>query len=107
MGIEIDLDNLLDLVHDRFFSLSRCVYRRDKADFLLPFGDEADRTFDQQLMRITNVLAVDIKDDARVETYDINTVVLSASDVRIISAFPMEIKLATGSGARIHVTRNT
>lgn len=103
--IDIDLENLLDLVHDRFFELSQCVYREDEEEFLLFFGDEGDSTFNRNTMRVTNVSRVGIRDEARVDTYDINKVAISPSTVRIVSAFPVEITLTIGSSGKIHISR--
>lgn len=104
--IIIDLDTLLDLVHDRWFDLSECEVDRVCGEFCLSFADAPSGPYRDKLLRVTDVLDVQIRDKAETQTYDINEIHITPASVLIECSIPLEIELAVGAASRIYVLKH-
>jgi hypothetical protein len=103
--ISVDLDTLLDLVHDRWFDLTECEFDREGREFRLSLADAPSGPYRDKLLRVTDVLDVQIRDKAETQTYDINEIHITPASVLIECSIPLEIELAVGEDSRIYITK--
>ena len=103
MKILTDEGGLAELVHDRWFDVGEVRYLEEEKEFRLHFSTKRKGPYDENLLRITNVTGVEIKDEASLELYNLRTVEITPNSVRLISSFPLEILLTVNEGSEISV----
>ncbi len=104
----LELDRVLDYVHDRYFDLDAIKYDRSTNDFCIPLTVISERTLNQEVFAfwrkwknpiydakliVSNVLEVNIKDDAQIGEADINRIHVVNEKLVIECGIPVKISL--------------
>lgn len=96
MRISTDLDGLLDLIHDRWFDLTECVFDQGRREFRLSLSDGRKGPYRQKLLIVADVTDVAIRDEAQIQIYDLCNVRITSSSIHMLSGMPLEIVLTIG-----------
>ncbi|MEJ7652512.1 MAG: hypothetical protein WKH64_03730 [Chloroflexia bacterium] len=67
MRISTDLDGLLDLIHDRWFDLTECVFDQGRREFRLSLSDRRKGPYRQKLLIVADVTDVAIRDEVQIQ----------------------------------------
>lgn len=90
-----DLWTVLDLVHDRWFDLTEVNFDKERGEVIIPLGEQRRGPCRDRQLRFTGVLALEIKDEAKIGRYDLANIEIdsSSSSMRIRSGFPLAINM--------------
>jgi hypothetical protein len=90
-----DLWTVLDLVHDRWFELTQVSFDQRLGEVTISLGEKRRGPYKDRLLKITGVLALEIKDEVRIGQYDLSNIEIdsSSSSIVIKSGFPLEMRL--------------
>lgn len=104
--ILIDRFTLLDLVHDRWFALESFTFDREKQEAQLFLGERRNGPYNEKILKITDVLNVEIDDEAQIGIYDLADIQIAASSIRLESAMSLVITLTIGVTCEISLIQN-
>ena len=109
MGINCftDLWTVLDLVHDRWFDLEQVSFDQQHGSVCICLGEKRSGPYRDRLLKITGVLAMEIRDEAKIGQYDLSDIEIdsSSSSIRIKSGFPFEIRLKMAENGSVSVLK--
>ncbi len=102
-----DLWTVLDLVHDRWFELAQVSFDQQRGEVSICLGEKRRGPYRDRLLKITGVLALEIKDEAKIGQYDLSDIEIdsSSSSIRIKSGFPLEIRLKMAENGSVSVLK--
>ena len=104
--ILIDRFTLLDLIHDRWFDLESFTFDHEKQEAQLFLGERRKGPYDEKILKITDVLDVEIDDTAQIGIYDLADIQITASSIRLESAMSLVITLTIGVTCEISLIQN-
>jgi hypothetical protein len=105
MQIFIDMDSLLDLIHDRYFDLAECEFDQARHEFRVGFSDSREGPYNEKFLIVTDVSDVAIHDEAQIQIYDLCEVHTGPSTVCLVSCVPLEIELTVGNNCSLCLWR--
>ena len=98
------LPDLLDEIHDRYFSLDDITYDKNILEWMLFFGESRKGPF-ERLLRISGVTDYICNDPEKIVIYDMNklTVDLARNLITLECNVPLDIKLHIRPDFEIYV----
>ena len=105
LRFETDRSGILDLIHDRWFELAQVKFDQQNGEVTFSLGEKRKGPFADKILKITGVINILIKDNAKIGIYDFCDLIpdYSSSSVRITSGFPLEIIIEVGQQCSIYV----
>src|SRR5882724_7241526 len=98
-----NLRSIQGLIHDYWFDLNQVHHDFQQGTVRLGLGEGKKGPFDKRIITVTNVLKMDIIDEAEIQTYDLNRIEVTREHVRIVSNFPLEIRLAVREDSELSI----
>lgn len=98
-----NLESMQSLVHDYWFDLNQIVHDNQRATVKLGLGEHKKGPYDERIITVTNVLEIKSIDEARIQIYTLNRIEGVAGCVRLISNFPLEVRLKVGEGSELSI----
>jgi hypothetical protein len=102
MRILANLESLQSLIHDYWFDLDQVLHDAQQRTVRLGLGGHKRGPYDQRIIMVTHVLRVSVMDEAEIQLYDMNRIE-AAGRIRLVSNFPLEIRLAVSSGSELSI----
>lgn len=104
MPILIDQLILRELVHDHWFDLTKVEWDKSARQVTVHIGEDRQPPYRDRVLRIFGVVSMEVRDEARIQFYDIGDVIVENTRVRIVSNFPCEICIDTDTDAGISLS---
>jgi hypothetical protein len=100
LKIIADLGSVLDLIHDRWFDLEQVSFDRQKCEVNVYLGDKRKGPYHDGQLKITGVLSLDVKDEAKIGIYDLCEIKV---DIPLSSILIIRLSVSDqiGSGRRV------
>ena len=103
MKILVNLESLQSLIHDYWFDLEQLLHDVQQGTVKLGLGQHKRGPYDERIITVTGVLQVSVMDEAEIQLYDMNRIEAAAGRIRLMSNFPLEIRLAVSAGAELSI----
>jgi len=103
MRILANLESLQSLIHDYWFDLDQVLHDVQQGTVRLGLGGRKRGPYDERIITVTGVLQISVVDEAEIQLYDMNRIEAAAGRVRLVSNFPLEIRLAVREGAELSI----
>lgn len=104
LRILTDRLSLLDLVHDRQFDLDEFTFDETRREVRLHIGSyNWEGPCNDKLLRITDVLHVEIHDEPQIQMYSVFDVQITPPSIRIEANESLEIVLTVGEKCEIFI----
>lgn len=102
-----DRTGLLDLVHDSWFDLADVKFDQERKEVVFRLGPAKKGPYNYRLIKITDALRFEVRDEANIQIYDFCDLQVDASfsSIRITSGFPLEIRITVGDKSQICVIK--
>lgn len=103
MRIRTNLEKMQGLIHDRWFDLLQVRHDAARQSFSISLGEDDHGPYHDKVLTVTDVSDLKVTDEADIRIYDLNEIVLEPGCVRLLSNFPLEIRLSVGNDCELSI----